>query len=132
MVVFMIVGKTEPIYEAEFNTAAKEDLAYLHQFIIHSSLDMVDGIKWVNNNTFLRVVDRFNNLSVSAYLTPGGVNLLLLHESKSEDAVKVFFTEVHELYVKYILNPFYSIDSPIVSPNFDSRVRILARKILSL
>ena len=133
MVVLMIVGKHQPIYEAEFTTSTgKDELAYLHQFIVHAALDMVENVQWTNSSTFLKVVDKFNHLLVSAYCTPGGAILLLLHDSRSEDAVRVFFTEVHELYVKYIMNPFASIDSPIVSPNFDSRIRSLARKILSL
>ena len=93
---------------------------------------MVEGAQWTNSSTFLRVVDRFNHLLVSAYCTPGGATFLLLHDSRSEDAVRVFFTEVHELYVKYMMNPFASFELPIVSPQFDSRVRGLARKILSL
>ena len=51
MVVFMIVGKGEPLYEAELGSTGKDDLAYLHQFILHSSLDLVDNAMWSNNAT---------------------------------------------------------------------------------
>lgn len=51
MVVFMIVGKGEPIYEAELGSNGKDELGYLHQFILHSSLDMVDNSMWTNNAT---------------------------------------------------------------------------------
>ena len=37
---------------------------------------------------------------VSAYVTPGGARLLLLHESRNEEGIKAFFTEAHELYIK--------------------------------
>lgn len=80
----------------------------------------------------MRVVDRFNNLVVSAYVTPGGTYLLLLHEGRNEDAIRGFMTESHELYVKHILNPFALIDSPIVSPQFDSHLRLISRRFLSL
>jgi hypothetical protein len=47
------------------------------------------------------VVDKFNDLLVSCYSTAGNTRLLLLHDSRaSEDAIRSFFQEVHELYVK--------------------------------
>ena len=49
----------------------------------------------------LQVVDKFNDLLVSCYNTAGHTRLLLLHDSRlSEDSLRAFFTEVHELYVK--------------------------------
>lgn len=65
---------------------------------------------------------------VSAYASQGGILLLLLHNGKSEDAVRAFFAEVHELYVKYLMNPFVIIDAPIISPHFDSHVKTVVRK----
>lgn len=63
---------------------------------------------------YLRQVDRFNDFSVSAYVTAGHVKLLLLHRTPStpgtatralEDAIREFFSEVHELYIK-VSSPF--------------------------
>jgi hypothetical protein len=51
MVVFVLVGKSDPLYEVELGGSGKEDLAYLSQFILHSSLDMVDGLMWTNSST---------------------------------------------------------------------------------
>ena len=56
MAVFMIIGKNEPLYEATMTSPAGtpdslSELAYLHQFILHSSLDMVQSIMWSNNST---------------------------------------------------------------------------------
>jgi hypothetical protein len=45
-------------------------------------------------------VDRFNNLFVTAYVTPGNARFLLLHDGKSDDAIRGFFTEVQELYLR--------------------------------
>ena len=37
-----------------------------------------------------------------------------------------FFLEVHELYVKLVMNPFYEHDTPITSPTFDCAVHALS------
>lgn len=46
-----------------------------------------------------------NNQHVSTFLTAGNIKLILLHGGRSEDAIKNFFHEVHELYVK--VGPMY-------------------------
>ena len=45
-------------------------------------------------------MDKFNEQNVSAFLTAGGAKLMLLHDGRTDDAIRTFFTEVHELYVK--------------------------------
>ncbi|CAN0555914.1 unnamed protein product, partial [Ectocarpus sp. 12 AP-2014] len=79
---------------------------------------------------YLRLVDKFNEQNVSAFLTAGGAKLMLLHDGRTDDAIRTFFAEVHELYVKLLMNPFYAYDSPVISPAFDQRVKALARKLL--
>uniref|UniRef100_A0A0E0CNE7 Trafficking protein particle complex subunit n=1 Tax=Oryza meridionalis TaxID=40149 RepID=A0A0E0CNE7_9ORYZ len=76
---FVIVSKNDiPIYEAEVGSAPKrEDQAYQHQFILHAALDVVQDLAWATNTIFM-----------------------LLHDSRSEDGIKSFFQEVHELYIK--------------------------------
>ncbi|CAN6232445.1 unnamed protein product, partial [Urochloa humidicola] len=80
--------------------ARKEDLAYQHQFILHAALDVVQDLAWTTNAMFLRSVDRFNDLVVSVYVTAGHTRFMLLHDSRSDDGIKSFFQEVHELYIK--------------------------------
>ncbi|XP_024394010.1 uncharacterized protein [Physcomitrium patens] len=129
---FVIVSRNDsPIYESEVGTAPKKDeAAHLHQFILHASLDIVQDVVWNTNNMFLKVVDKFNDLLVSVYVTAGHTRLMLLHDSRNEDGIKNFFQEVHELYIKMLLNPLYVPGSRISSPFFDTRVRALARKYL--
>jgi hypothetical protein len=47
-----------------------------------------------------KTVDRFNNLYVSALVTPGGGRLLLLHDGRGDDAVRAFLTDAYELYLR--------------------------------
>lgn len=48
----------------------------------------------------MQTVDRFNNLLVTAFVTPGNARFLLLHDGKNDEAVRSFFTEVYELYLR--------------------------------
>ncbi|KAJ4777913.1 Trafficking protein particle complex subunit 2 [Rhynchospora pubera] len=130
---FIVVSKNDiPIYEAEVGSTVrqKQEQAHQHQFILHAALDLVQDLAWTTSAMFLRSVDRFNDLTVSVYVTAGHTRLMLLHDSRNEDGIKNFFQEVHELYVKTLLNPLYLIGSRITSAHFDTRVRALARKFL--
>ncbi|EAZ31265.1 hypothetical protein OsJ_15368 [Oryza sativa Japonica Group] len=139
---FAIVSKNDiPIYEAEVGSAPKkEDLAYQHQFILHAALDVVQDLAWSTNAMFLKSVDRFNDLVVSVYFylynnivffnLMTHARFMLLHDSRSEDGIKSFFQEVHELYIKIFLNPLYLPGSRITSSHFDTKVRALARSSL--
>ena len=107
----MIVSKEDfPVFELTIdNLVKRKDYVSMHEFIIHSSLDVIDNIQWNSNNMYLKTVDRFNELSVTCLLTPSSIThlfmdldarFLLLHEGKNEDAIKNFFNEVYELFVK--------------------------------
>ncbi|KAL3655487.1 hypothetical protein CASFOL_001273 [Castilleja foliolosa] len=126
---FMIVSKNDiPIYEAEVGTVPKkEDAAHQHQFILHAALDIVQDMAWTTSAMFLKAIDRFNDLVVSVSLH---TRLMLLHDSRNDDGIKSFFQEVHELYIKTLLNPLYLPGSRVTSSHFDTKVRALARKYL--
>jgi len=48
----------------------------------------------------------------------------------AEEAVRSFFTEVYENYVKAIMSPFYKVNMEIKSPVFRARVAAAGRKYL--
>ena len=46
--------------------------------------------------------------TVAAYVTHSNVKFLLLHKNRSEDSIKGFFEELHEIFIRHVfLNPFY-------------------------
>jgi trafficking protein particle complex subunit 2 len=101
---------------------------------------------------YMKVVDKFFNNYISCFMTGANVKFLLLHQPtaqasstssrnstsiganptspQTEEAIKNFFTEVYENYVKAIMNPFYKANMEIKSPVFRSRVIAAGRKYL--
>eukprot|EP00891_Asterochloris_glomerata_P005847 jgi/Astpho2/5847/Aster-02357 len=101
---FVIVGHDDhPIFEADLSRAEGREgdrAQYLHQFVLHAALDAVDEQVWITSSMHLGVVDKFNNLQVSAFCTAAHIKFLLLHDGKSDDVIKLFFRDVYEVYLK--------------------------------
>ncbi|KAF8609813.1 Sedlin [Ceratobasidium sp. AG-I] len=99
--------------------------------IANASLDVIEDVMKVNGAMYLKAVDKFNEWTVSAFITPGNMKFVLLHDGKNDDSgIKSFFSELWELYVKTAMNPFHTAHTSIRSPAFDARVRASAKKYL--
>ena len=116
-----------PLYSLKLSSAAADA-----EYLLHASLDLVDLAMWSSPGTFLKVVDRHAEQLVSAYVTPGGARLLVLHDARADEGVRAFCAEVHEVYTRLLLNPFYAPGARIESAAFDARVRQLARRYFAL
>ncbi|SCV72111.1 BQ2448_4805 [Microbotryum intermedium] len=103
---------------------------HVMQLVAHASLDVVEDVQWTNGAMYLKSIDKFQEWTISVWITPGGVKLILLHEVKNDDGIRLFFQETWENYVKTLLNPFHELNSPISSPIFDARVKASAKKHL--
>ena len=73
-ILFVIVGKNEPLFEAEIDTtgaSAGNDLSTRQNyFVLHSSLDLVEKSSWTTNNMYLRVVDKVRSrMKVSCFIS---------------------------------------------------------------
>jgi len=75
-------------------------------------------------------VDKFNEFQVSTYVTAGHIRFMLLHKLRNEEGIRNFFLELHDVYLKTILNPFYEANGLIALPSFDARVRAAGKKYL--
>lgn len=135
-----IVGtKDNPLYTLEFGTSKsggdglakfREDQRPMNQFILHSSLDIVEELQWTSGTMYLKSIDKFNQHIISTYLTAGNIKFMLLHDIRNDDGIKNFFGDLYELYVKTLMSPFYQVEQLIKSPVFDQKVKALARKYL--
>lgn len=69
-ILFVIVGRNEPLFEAEFTkrrsdiTTANDTVTRQNYFVLHSALDLVERAAWTSNNMYLRVVDKVSQSSV--------------------------------------------------------------------
>ncbi|KAI1815307.1 Sedlin [Poronia punctata] len=160
---FVIVGTQDnPLFEYEFGTSKAggdgqarfpEQARHMNQFIVHSSLDIVEEVQWGTGQMYLKCIDRFFNNYVSCFLTGGNVKFMLLHQPPSsastinprsststiaanptspqtEEAVRAFMLEVYESWVKTIMSPFYQVNMEVRSPVFRQRVAAAGRKYL--
>ncbi|KAI0969405.1 Sedlin [Xylaria arbuscula] len=162
---FVIVGTEDnPLFEYEFGTSKAggdgqarfpEQARHMNQFIVHSSLDIVEEVQWGTGQMYLKCVDRFFNNYVSCFLTGANVKFMLLHQPpasasatgtnprsststiatnptspQTEEAVRAFMLEVYESWVKAIMSPFYHVNMEVRSPMFRQRVAAAGRKYL--
>ncbi|ORY21253.1 Sedlin [Naematelia encephala] len=102
---------------------------YMAQMVVHKSLDSVEEVMEGTGALYLKNVDRHNEWSVSAFLA-GSVKFVLLHDTKNDDGIRLFFLDVWEAYVKVLLNPFHTVNTPIRNPIFEARVRQSAKRLL--
>lgn len=104
VLLFVIVGRNEPLYEAEFHKrgggASSDATTRQNYFVLHSALDLVERSAWTTSRMHLGVIDKVNNQQVSTFLTAGNIKFMLLHSGRSDDAIRNFFQDVYELYVK--------------------------------
>ena len=73
-ILLVIVGKNEPLYEAEIDTTSGasvgNDLSTRQNyFVLHSSLDLLDKTSWTTNNMYLKVVDKVRIDEVEGVVT---------------------------------------------------------------
>eukprot|EP00922_Rhytidocystis_sp_ex-Travisia-forbesii_P014446 GHVS01021618.1.p2 GENE.GHVS01021618.1~~GHVS01021618.1.p2 ORF type:complete len:152 (-),score=23.63 GHVS01021618.1:310-765(-) len=142
--VLIIVGKGDcPLFEIDLSKdSRRDDTPHLDQFIIHQSLDIVDELVWQSNALVLKNVDSFNCFHVTALCSAGHVKFMLLYKIQGtkggggggdagaavESSIRLFLHDVHECFIKQLMNPLYEINGLITSPVFATKVRLFANK----
>ncbi|KAK5782318.1 TRAPP subunit TRS20 PWA37_005322 [Arxiozyma heterogenica] len=102
-------------------------------YITYSGLKFVmvhcntDGMIKDNTSSIEKGNDGTNtdNINKDDFIFMGN-GLVIIDDNKC----KKFYQEIHELYVKTLLNPFYKLGQPINDPEFNIRVHSIAQKYL--
>lgn len=127
---FLIINKNDvPIFEANVGTVKKDNTHHHHQFIIHAALDLVDEESVRTPHMYLKAIDKFNDLWVSAYVLASNIRLMLVHDTRDDEKIRSFFLEVHELLLKAMLNPMFDINQSL-SGGFRLKFNNIVKKIL--
>ena len=124
---FVIVGPGDALlYSREFpETRVKEEKAtslQLREFVMYAALDPAEESAWGTTKYPLGVIDKYESYYISAYVTPSLLKLMMMQDDVPRDNVQPFFHEVHELVLRYILNPFTDLREKIESKAFDEAV----------
>ncbi|WWC68196.1 uncharacterized protein I206_102119 [Kwoniella pini CBS 10737] len=122
------VGGTLGLLSGESKTIPEKNRA-ICQMIAHKSLDSVEEIMESTGNLYLKNIDRHNEWIVSAFIATN-VKFILLHDIKNDEGIRLFFLDIWESYVKVLLNPFHTVNTPIRSSAFENKIRASAKRNL--
>ncbi|KAL7718891.1 Sedlin [Entamoeba marina] len=128
---FVIIGSNDRLlYEYPKENAMKyaSDNEYiLNQFVILSALDFIEEKKKNSSKMYFKTIDVYGSHHLSAFVTAGNIKFILMYTNKVDDT-KPFFNAVYDDYVKFMLNPFYELQSPIDSEPLNTHVKQLMKQ----
>jgi trafficking protein particle complex subunit 2 len=107
----------------------RDDPPHLNELMLYASLDKIDDVQDVS---FIKEADKFNEFTVTALVSVSNVRFLLLHaNSTSTDEQKLkFLSEVYQLYAKVLMDPSYELGAYIRNAKFRAKMTQAKQKFL--
>ncbi|RHW73017.1 Sedlin [Trypanosoma brucei equiperdum] len=111
----MVVGPDDStLFECE-KFSDNDSVNMSHQLTLYASMDLLDDALWKTGDFFLPSIDKplDGKYSVSAYVGLAPIKLLLMKEHESDKETRLFLSEAYGLCVRYLMNPFSSLKTPV-------------------
>lgn len=74
---------------------------HLTQFVAPEALYLVDEQMWATNSMYLKIVDKFNEWLVSAFVTASRIRSITLLGVKNEDGIQIFLMKCTKLTLSF-------------------------------
>lgn len=103
-----------PVFEMEILLAAEgepRDNCHLNQIRTQVALDLTGENVAARQQVLKTVGDSAGGWF--QHLLPRSREVPVLRDTRQEDGIKNFFTEVYDLHIKFVMNPFDEPNSPI-------------------
>lgn len=127
-----IVGPNDSSIFEHTATKNRDDGHLMRQFMLYSSLDVMDDTVWRNGEFHMAKVDRpfGDKYHMSAFVGLAPIKLLVMQDTEPKDSLKTFFVEAYELTVKHLMNPFSDATRSIESARFNEGMIALYNRYL--
>jgi len=142
----------EPVVEEDafglssyWNRSSPRELSLEHEFLLHQSLDRLEellGRQYAGlsrrpgatttgtDSHWVGLISDMEGYCIYAHVTATNIKFLALcrpnaiqmSTKEQEDPIKTLLEQVHEAYVKHMLNPFSQPGTPIESKKFDQDI----------
>ncbi|KAF0696782.1 Aste57867_12444 [Aphanomyces stellatus] len=115
------VRQNNPLYVRAFDE--DEDLSF--HYIAHIALDIVEEkVKLSKDDVYLGFLGPVEDFRVYGYVTNTLVKFIVVVQDTpvKDSEMRVFFSEIHKLYVNAMSNPFAILGERITSEKFDKKV----------
>lgn len=110
----------------------RDDGHLMRQFMLYSSLDVLDETTWQRGEFYIAKMDRpfGDKYHISAFVGLAPVKLLVMQDAEPKDSLRAFFVEAYELTVKHLMNPFSDAVNKIESAKFAEDMTFLYNRYL--
>lgn len=115
---------SDNILNAEKNTNSDSEPVYNNN--PSTTLQQITSIP--QGSLFLGTIDEYESYLITAYVTYLNTKFIIISDKTvtiNYNSFKKFFMNVHELYIKQIMNPFNSKNAFITNELFDCKIRVL-------
>ncbi|CCW64624.1 unnamed protein product [Phytomonas sp. EM1] len=126
-----IVGPHDStIFECSSTKSTGQD-DLMCQFMLYSSLDVLEDIVWQRDDLYVSKVDRpyGEKYYVSAFVGLAPIRLVMMQDTEPKDSLRAFFLEAYEITMKHLLNPFFDATKKIESVSLHNSIMTLLNRV---